>query len=85
VDLDSVHERVTVDGSGVCGALAQRLEVRFAGSADVILGDLSERDKLYAIDLDLTRADSVAAARLDPWTLPQADRKRDVSGQDVVA
>ena len=67
------------------GALAQRLTVGLAGPSDVLAGDRRERDKLDGVDLDLTGPDPVAAALLDPWPLPQPDRERDVSGQDVVA
>ncbi len=85
VELDSVNERVLVDRPGVRGALAQRLAVGLAGSSDVLRGDSRERDKLNGVDLNLTGADPVAAALLDPWPLPQSNRERDVSGQDVVA
>jgi hypothetical protein len=83
VELDSINERVFVDRPGVRGALAQRLAVGLAGSSDVRPGDCRERDKLDCIDLDLTEADRVAAALPDPWPLPQPDRERDVSRQDV--
>ncbi|MGO9971324.1 MAG: hypothetical protein ACLP01_00540 [Solirubrobacteraceae bacterium] len=85
MELDSVNERVLVDRPGVRGALAQRLAVGLAGSSDVLRGDSRERDKLNGVDLNLTGADPVAAALLDPWPLPQSNRERDVSGQDVVA
>jgi hypothetical protein len=70
VELDPINERVLVDRPGVRGALAQRLTVGLAGPSDVRPGDRRERDKLYCIDLDLTEADPVAAALLDPWPLP---------------
>src|ERR1700684_3440819 len=85
VKLDSVDERVLVDRPRVRGARAQRLAVGLAGSPDVLPGDRRERDQLDFVDLDLTGADPVATALFDPWPLPQADRERDVSGQDVVA
>ena len=66
-------------------APTQRLTVGLADPSDVLAGDRRERDKLDVVDLDLTGADPVAAALLDPWLLPQSDRERDVSGQDVVA
>jgi hypothetical protein len=69
----------------VCGALAQLLAIGLAGSSDVLAGDHRERDELDGVDLDLTGAHTVAAARLDPRPLPQSDRECDVSGQDVVA
>ena len=84
MELDSIHERVLVDRPGVGGALAQGLAVGLAGSSHVRPGDRRERDKLDGVDLDLTGTDPVAAALLDPWPLPQSDRERDVSGQDVV-
>jgi hypothetical protein len=84
VELNSIHERVLVDRPGVRGALAQRLAVGLAGSSDVLPRDRRERDKLDGIDLDLTGADPVAAALLDPWPLPQPDRERDISRQNVV-
>jgi hypothetical protein len=59
--------------------------VGFARSSDVLVCDRRERNKLDGIDLDLTRADAVAAALLDPRPLPQSDRERDVSGQNVAA
>ena len=67
------------------GALAKRLTVGLAGLSDLFARDRRERDKLDGVDLDLTGPDPVAAALLDPWLLPQSDRERDVSGQDVVA
>jgi hypothetical protein len=85
VELDAVHERVLVDRARVCGALAQRLAVGLAGSSDVRAGDRRERDKLDGIDLNLTGPDPIAAALLDPWPLPQPDRERNVSREDVVA
>jgi hypothetical protein len=85
VELNEINERVLVDWPGVRGALAQRLAVGLAGSSDVLRGDRRERDKLDGIDLDLTEADPVAAALLDPWPLPQSDGERDVSPKDVVA
>jgi hypothetical protein len=85
VELDSVHERVFVYWSGVRSALAQRLAVELASSSDVLSRDRREGDKLHGVDLDLTETDPVAAARLDPSSLPQPDRKRDVSGQHVAA
>jgi hypothetical protein len=85
VELDSIDERVFVDRAGVRGALAQRLTVELAGSSNVLGGYRGERDKLDRVYLDLTETDSVAAALLDPWPLPESDRERDVSSQDVVA
>jgi hypothetical protein len=84
VKLDSIDERVLVDRTGVCGAPAERLAVGLAGSSDVRAGDRCERDKLDRVDLDLTKADPVAAARLDSWPFPETDRDRDVSRQDVI-
>jgi len=63
----------------------QPLAVGLARSSDVLTADRRERDELDGVDLDLTGADTVAAALLDPRPLPQSDRERDVSGQDVVA
>ena len=83
--LNAVDERVLLDRPGVRGALAQRLAVGLAGSSDVLPGDRRERDKLNGVNLDLTEADPVATALLDPWLLPQSDRERDVSGQNVAA
>ncbi len=83
--LDAIDQRVLVDRPGVRGSLPQRLAIGLAGSPDVPPGDRRERDQLYGVDLDLTGADSVAAALLDPRPRPQPDRERDVSGQDVVA
>jgi hypothetical protein len=74
-----------VDRFGVCGALAQYLAVRLAGFSDVLPGDRREWDELDAVDLDLTGAYLVAAALLEPGPLPQSDRERDVSSQEVVA
>ena len=85
VELDPVDERVLVYRPGVRGALAQRLAVGLAGSSDVLRRDPREGDKFDRVDFNLTEADPVAAARLDPWPLPQSDRERDVSGKDVVA
>ena len=83
--LDSIDERVLVDRPSVCGALAQRLAVGLACSSDVPRRDRRERDKLDRVDLDLTEADPVAAALLDLRPLPQSDRQRYVSGQNVVS
>jgi hypothetical protein len=85
MELDPVDERVLVNRTGVRGTPAQRLAVDLAGSSDVLPRDRRERDKLDRVDLNLTEADPVAAALLDPRPLPQSDRQRDVSGQDVVA
>jgi hypothetical protein len=83
--LNAVDKRVLLDRPGVRGALAQRLAVGLASLSDVLPGDRRERDKLNGVNLDLTKADPVATARLDPWLLPQPDRERDVSGQNVAA
>jgi hypothetical protein len=85
VELDSIDERALVDRAGVCGALTQRLAVGLAGSSHVLPGNRRERDELDFVDLDLPGADSVAATLLDSGPLPQPDRERDVSGQDVIA
>jgi len=85
VELDSVDERILVDRPGVRGALTQCLAVRLTGSSDVLPGYRRERNQLDAVDLDLTGADAVAAALLDPRSLPQSDRERDVPGQHIVA
>jgi hypothetical protein len=85
VEFNSMDECVLIDRPGVRGALAQRLAVGLAGSSDVRSGDCRERDELDGVDLDLAGTDAVAATLFDPWLLPQADRERDVSGQDVVA
>ena len=83
--LNPVDERVLLDRPGVRGAPAQRLAVGLAGSPDVPPGDRRERYKLNRLDLDLTKADAVATALLDPRPLPQSDRERDVSGENVAA
>ena len=85
MELNAVDERVLVDRPGVRSAPAQRFAVRLAGPSDVLPADCRERDELDGVDLDLARADPVAAAWLDPWSLPQSDRERDVPGQDVIA
>ena len=83
--LNAVDKRVLLNRPGVRGALSQRLAVGLAGSSDVLPGDRRERDKLNRVDLDLTKANPVATALLDLWPLPQSDRERDVSGQNVAA
>jgi hypothetical protein len=83
VELDPVDERVLVYRPGVRGALPERLAVGLAGSSDVLPSDRRERDEFDGIDLNLTESNSVAAAPLDPRPLPQPDRERDVSGEDV--
>jgi pimeloyl-ACP methyl ester carboxylesterase len=85
VKLNTKDESVLVDRTGVRGAPAQRLAVGLAGSSDVLSRNCGERDKLDGVDFDLTEPDPVTAALLDPWPLPQPDRERDVSGQDVIA
>jgi hypothetical protein len=85
VEFNSINERFLGDRPSVRGAPAQCLAVGFARASDIDAGDLSERDKLDSVDLDLTGPDSVAAALLDLRPLPQSDRERDVSGQNVVA
>lgn len=85
MELNSIDERLLVDRPRVRGALAQRLAIRLACSSDVRPGDRRERDQLDGVDFDLTGADSVAAALLDPWPPPQSNRDRDVSGQHVIA
>jgi len=84
VELDSIDERALVDRSCVRGPLAESLAVRLAGSSDVLAGDGREGDKLNGVDLDFTGSHAVATALPDPWQLPQPDRERDVSGQDIV-
>jgi hypothetical protein len=69
----------------VRGAIAQGLAVGLAGAPDVRLGDRRERDKLNRVDLDQSGTYSVPATLLDLWPLPQPDRERDLSGEDVVA
>lgn len=59
----------------VSHALAQRLTVELACSSSVLAGHRGERDKLDRVYLDLTETDPVAAALLDPWTLPESDRR----------
>ena len=83
MELDSVDERILVDRPGVRGALTQCLAVRLTGSSDVLPGYRRERNQLDAVDLDLTGADAVAAALLDPRLLPQSDRERDLPGRDA--
>jgi hypothetical protein len=85
MELDPVHEGVISDRTGMRGALAQGLEVNFAGSPDVLGGDGGEGKKFDQVYFDLTRPDPVAASLANPRLLPQPDRKRDVSGQDVIA
>src|SRR5262245_29779578 len=85
MELDAVDERVLVDRPRVRGALAQGLAVGLARAPDVVLGDGRERDELDGVDLDQAGADPVAAALLDLRPLPQANRQRDVAGQDVMA
>jgi hypothetical protein len=83
--LNAVDERVLLDRSGVRGAPAQRLPVGLTGSSDVLPRDRRERNELNGVDLDLTKADPVPTALPDPWPLPQPNRERDVSGQNVAA
>jgi hypothetical protein len=85
VELDSIDERALVDRSCVRGSLAEGFAVGLAGSSDVVTADGRERDKIDAVDLDRTWSHAVATALLDVWPLPQPDRERDVSSQDVVA
>src|SRR4051812_27938954 len=79
-----------IDGGGprrsapVRGALAQSLAVGLARSPDVSLRARRDRDRFDGVDLDQTEADPAPAAWLDRWPLPQADRQRDIAGQDVV-
>jgi hypothetical protein len=85
MELNAINERVFVDRPSVRCAPAQRLTVGFARSSDVLAADRRERDNLDRVDLDLTGADPVTAASLDPRPLPQSDRERDISGQNVAA
>ena len=85
MELDSVHERVLVDRTGVRSAPAQRLAVGLAGPSDVRRGDRREWEQLAGVDLDLTKADPVTAALLNPLPPPESDRERDIPRQDVVA
>jgi len=85
VKLDAIDERVVVDGPGVGGAPTQGLAVRLSRSPHVRPGDRREGDDLDGVDLDLAEADAVAATLLDLWSLPQSDRERDVSCQNVIA
>jgi hypothetical protein len=85
VEFNSIDERVLVDRPSVRCAAAQRLAVGFARSSDVLAGDRREGHELEGVDLDLTGADPLAAALLDPRPLPQSNRERDVSGQNVAA
>ncbi len=85
VELDSINERVLVDRPGVRSAPTQRLAIGLAGPPDIRPGDRRERDKLDCIDLDLTETDPVAPTLLDPWPLPQSDRERDFSRQNIAA
>lgn len=85
VELNSINERILVDRPSVRCTPAQRLAIEFARSSDVCVGDRREGDKLYGVDLDLIGADPVSAALLDTRPLPQPDRERDVSGQNIAA
>jgi len=85
MELDSVDERALLNRPGVRGALAQGLPIGLPRPSDVLRSDRRERNELYAVDLDLAGADAVAAARPDPRSLPQADRERDIAGQNVFA
>jgi S-adenosylmethionine:diacylglycerol 3-amino-3-carboxypropyl transferase len=78
VEVNPIDESVLVDRPGVSGAPAQRVAVGLAGSSDVLPDDRRERDELDGVDLNLTRADPVAAALPDLRPLPQSDRERDV-------
>ena len=85
VELNSIDERVLVDRSGVCGALAQCLAVELAGTLDIVGRYRGERHQLDAVDLNLAEPNCVASARLDPRLLPQSYRERDVARQDATA
>jgi hypothetical protein len=67
------------------GAPAQRLAVWLARASDVLGVHRRERDKLDGVDLDLAGADAVAAPLFHARLLPQADRKCDVPGKNIVA
>ncbi len=85
MELNPIDESVIVDRAGVSGAPTQRLAVGLACSSHVRPSDCGERDELDCVDFDLTEADPVAAALPDLGPLPQPDRERDVSGENVAA
>ena len=62
----------------------RRLAVGLARPADVGVGDVGERDKLHAIDLDLGPTDAVAPTDLCLGRRHSRKRDRDVAGGDVV-
>ena len=65
------------------GPPAERLAVGLAGESHVLRSDRRERDKLDRVNLDLTEADAVPAARLYPGPLPEPNRERNVAGEDI--
>ncbi len=85
MEFDSVDEGVLFYRPGVCGALTQCLAVILPGTSDILIRDRCERNEFDRVDLDLAETDPVAPAFLDLQPLPQPDRERDVSGQDVVS
>jgi hypothetical protein len=85
VELDAIHECVVIDRSGVRSALTQRFAVGFPSESHVRSGDRGERDELDGVDLNLAGTNPIVTTRLDARPLPQPDRERDLSRQNVIS
>ncbi|HEX6855821.1 MAG TPA: hypothetical protein VF204_11040, partial [Streptosporangiaceae bacterium] len=81
VELDPVHQRAVRDRARVGGALAQGLEVRLPGPADILRRDRGERHQVHRVDLDLRGPDPVPTALLNLRPLPEPERYGDVARQ----
>lgn len=85
VELDSVDERVVIDGPGVRRASPERLTIDLTRCGHVVFCDGRERQHLEGIDLDDDSGSAVPAADLDLLSAPQPDRDGDLAPCNRVA
>lgn len=83
MELDSVQQRVVVDGTGMRGSVAQGFEVSFTRSEHIEFIDRGERYELHRIYFDLSALHSITATDPHSGSAPEPEGDRDVTGQHV--
>src|SRR5215813_5353641 len=85
VELHPVEQGVAGDRAGVGGPLAQGLHVFLAAAAEIGWRNGGKGHQSQGVDLDIPRADGIAAADPDLGALPQPEGDGDVARDHVVA